>query len=158
MFPEINIATFALENDHDILTAIGDSLKKAGINEYRLFATSAEMLEQLHEDVHICVVDYHLEEERTGLEVMKAVLEHNPDCYVIGLGEKVKIDMDVLIAFINGDGYRFVDKSNPMFLTQLIEYVEQAGAAIVRSIKRCIEITSRMDETKKLFADARTGQ
>jgi FixJ family two-component response regulator len=80
---QLNILTYVLEDDEDIIYLLDHLFKLNGFVDYKFFKESAEFVKCLNERVHICVIDYYLPGPLNGIDVMKVVLQQNPWCKII---------------------------------------------------------------------------
>lgn len=127
----INVATFILDDDIELLDLIKQTIEAADITNYRLFTNEKEFLEGLNEDIHVCVVD-HLLHKQTGLDILKVIKQKNEWSYVIVF--TAFKNPEVLISYINHDVNRFVDKDKKNNLEQLVEFLKEGLAKATRNI------------------------
>lgn len=153
--PTVNIVAFALEDNPLMLEAIGAILEADGVC-HRLFTSPDALMAALHPDVHICIIDYYLNDKSTGLEVMQQVLACNPGCFIIIISGQQ--DYRIVAELMNNDANRYVVKGASDFAEQLHRFVQQGVAIIRRRFTAYQEIADRLLETKKLFEDARNNQ
>lgn len=146
------ILTYILEDDKVTGELIAEILKNNSIVDYKIFDNSSEFFTALTPEVQICVIDHYLGEKLTGLEVMKIVLAKNPDCFVIivtGQGNH-----DVVVDFLNYGAWKYVKKSNPKYLNELVDYVllaikEIEKAALLKDITgKMTAMQNRPDERR----------
>ena len=151
----VNIVAFALEDNPLMLEAIGAILEADGIC-HQLFTSPDALIAALHPDVHICIIDYYLNDKSTGLEVMKQILAYNPGCFVIIISGQQ--DYRIVAELMNNDANRYVVKGTADFTDKLHQFVQQGIAIIRRRFTTYQEIAERLLETKKIFEDARNNQ
>lgn len=118
---KVNIATFVLDDDQDLLDDIKEAIDAAGIDNYRLFTSEDLFLGELNKDIHVCVVD-HILPKKTGLDILDIIKERNKDSYVIAYtGMK---DPMLLIQYIKKKINMFVDKNEEGHLQELVKYIK----------------------------------
>lgn len=125
MSREINIAVFAINDDVLNLSILAKSLETNGIYNYTLFTDPAELIEALHKDVHICVIDYYLRGgDYTGIQLIKEIVKANPYCFFIMISEQS--DLQVMIDFTNNQyGGRYIKKGDNNATEMIIKYVKE---------------------------------
>ena len=122
MTQEINIATFILDDDIDVLDIIKATIDRAGIRNYKLFTNEEKFISGLTEDIHVCVVDHWLS-RRTGLDILKEIKNKNEASFVIAY--TVGTNPDIIIDYLNGGADRFVDKNKANHLDMLTSYLKE---------------------------------
>ena len=144
MKPQLNIAIFVIDDNEDMVDAIGELLKVHGFSGFHLFTDPNKLLDALHENVHICVVDYHLNASMNGLQVIEKVVERNPYCYFIMLSGTD--DKSVPVKFVNMVyGGRYVEKGEKNTNDMIIKYLTE----IVSHIHSVSDTYSTFLEIKK---------
>lgn len=141
---EINILTYVLDDNDDLLTLIDQLLRKNNITEYRLFNNAGDFFKEFHDKVHICIIDYYLPGVMTGLEVMQEVLKRNPRCYVIVM--TAQDDINVVIKCLNKGARKYVDKRRDNYLHILIGYLQKAINEIRDDIEFYFEMAKSYNE------------
>lgn len=105
----LKIEIFVIDDDESIIEVIDIIFKMNGIQNYRLFTDPYELLKNLNDNVHICIVDYKLN-GMNGLELIKEVVKRNRHCLFIMLSGQT--DNKVIIEYMNSVfGSRYVEKS-----------------------------------------------
>lgn len=153
---QLNILTYVLEDDEDIINLLDHLFKLNGFVDYQFFKDSAEFVRSLNDRVHICIIDYFLPGPLNGIDVMKVVLSRNPWCKVIMISGQD--DPKVVSDFVNNDGFRYVYKGLTDYTTQLIDFMQQAIALIKKQIDMHEEFKTVYEElkTKKRKIDSTT--
>ncbi len=118
----VNIATFVLDDDPDVLDAVGEAIKRTGLINYKLFTNWGKFVDGLTEDIHVVVID-HLLTEKTGLDILKIIKQKNDNSFVIVYTGYTK--EDTIIDYMNNNANRWVKKSDPRHMELLIEYIQQ---------------------------------
>ena len=121
---KFTILTYVLEDNEVLLTVIKGLLDRAGITEYQLFSNPAQFIKEFTDDVHVCVIDYHLPGETNGLEVLQRVLARNPRCKAIIISAQEKLD--IVIDILNAGAYKYIRKNDDQFNEKLVRYLQQA--------------------------------
>jgi DNA-binding NtrC family response regulator len=142
---QLNILTYVLEDDEDIIVLLDELFKINGFVDYLFFKESSHFVKNLNERVHICVIDYYLPGPLNGIDVMKVVLSQNPWCNVIMISgqDNPKVIQD----FVNNDGFRYVSKKQD-YETNLVNYIQQAIAIIKKQIEMHEEFKSVYEDLK----------
>lgn len=144
---QLNILTYVLEDDEDIIAILDNLFKLNGFVDYMFFKESNHFVKNLNERVHICVIDYYLPGPLNGIDVMKIVLSQNPWCKVIMISGQD--NPNVIVEFVNNDGFRYVCKRSDDYTAQLVTYMQQAIAIIKKQI-------DMHDEFKTLYEELKT--
>lgn len=119
----LNIVTLILDDDSMILELIEAALKDNGITNYHLFHSDVDFLEQLSENMHILVIDHHLNATIDGLTVMKAAIKKNPSVFAIAMSGNY--DSRIVVEYLNAGCNRFILKNEDNYLEQLIKFVRE---------------------------------
>jgi len=143
---QLNILTYVLEDDEDIILLLDQLFKMNGFVDYVFFKNSKDFVRDLNERVHICVIDYHLNGPMTGIDVMKVVLSKYPWCKVIMISGQD--DPKVITQFVNNDGFRYVSKNAEDYSKQLVDYMQQAIEIVKIQISVHAELQTSLDELK----------
>lgn len=105
----MKIEIFAIDDDKSVTDVLDIIFKMNGVENYRLFNDPNELLEALNDDVHICIVDYILNNEMNGLDLIKRVVKRNKHCWFIMLSGQS--DRHVIIEYLNSVyGSRYIEK------------------------------------------------
>lgn len=142
----MNILTYVLEDDEDIILLLNQLFKMNGFVDYVFYQNAKDFVRDLNERVHICVIDYHLSGPMNGIEVMKVVLSQYPWCKVIMISGQD--NPKVIADFVNNDGFRYVSKNAEDYSKLLVEYMQQAIAIVKNQIDVHAELTTTLDELK----------
>jgi DNA-binding NtrC family response regulator len=129
----LNIVTLILDDDKDMLELIEVSLKDAGIKNYRLFYSDAAFIDGLSENMHILVIDHHLNGTVDGLDVMKRAIKKNPNVFVIAMSGNN--DSRLVVEYLNEGANRFVLKNESDYLDQLVKFVRQGINRFVNDLE-----------------------
>jgi DNA-binding NtrC family response regulator len=141
----INILSFVLDDDADILELIEGLLKENGIHNYRLFSTEKELFDNLTKDIHVCVIDHYLPSAKTGLQVCKEIKSISPDSFVIVMtGQQ---DTNVVIDYLNACADKYIDKNRKDHLLLLIDYL---NVGLEQAKKRLDEITILQQKRERI--------
>lgn len=143
---QLNILTYVLEDDEDIVELLDRLFKLNGFIDYLFFTDSKKFVANLNERVHICVIDYYLQGPLNGIDVMKVVLSQNPWCKVIMISGQD--NPEVITDFVNHDGFRYVSKKSKDYTKHLVDYMQLAIALIKRQIDMHEEFKSVYEELK----------
>lgn len=137
---DLNILTYVLEDEQILLLKFEELFKMNGITNYHLFRKSEEMIAAMHninasnDSVHICVIDYLLGEPLTGLDIMKVVLSHNPDCKVIVISAQT--DFKIVKNFLNAGAFKYIEKNEDGWLDEMVSDMQQALIWVKKKIER----------------------
>ena len=118
----VNIATFILDDQADVLDLIKYEIDLAGITNYKLFTDEDEFISGLTDDIHICVVDHRLT-KRTGLDILAEVKRKNEGSFFIAY--TVSDNPKIIINYLNGGADRFVDKNSKNSMELLTTYLKE---------------------------------
>jgi DNA-binding NtrC family response regulator len=144
---QLNILTYVLEDDEDIIAILDNLFKLNGFVDYLFFKDSSHFVKNLNERVHICVIDYYLPGPLNGIDVMKIVLSQNPFCKVIMISGQD--NPSVIADFVNNNGFRYVCKKSDDYTAHLVTYMQQA----IANVKHQIDMH---EEFKTLYAELKT--
>lgn len=113
----VNILSLILDDDHDTLELIQGTLELQGITNFKIFQSVKEFLANLTADIHICVVDYYLDAQFNGYEILLKIKEKNKhSCVIIMSGMK---NPDIIIQCLNKGCSYWVDKNKSGYLMEL---------------------------------------
>lgn len=143
---QLNILTYVLEDDEDIIVLLDHLFKLNGFVDYLFFKESGHFVKAMNERVHICVIDYYLPGPLNGIDVMKVVLSQNPWCKVIMISGQD--NPNVIEEFVNNDGFRYVSKRSANYEANLVSYIQQAIALIKKQIEMHEEFKSVYEDLK----------
>jgi DNA-binding NtrC family response regulator len=115
----VNIATFILDDDKEVLGLIKDVIDLAGIRDYKLFTDEQDFIDGLTDEIHVCIVD-HILNSKTGLDILHEIKRRNQHSFVI-IYSGIK-NPNTIIDYLNSDADKFVDKNKPDHLAQLGQY------------------------------------
>jgi len=129
----LNIVTLILDDDTEMLELIEAALKDAGIRNYKLFYSDAAFIEGLSENMHILVIDHHLNAKISGLDVMKRAIRKNPSVFVIAMSGNN--DSRLVVEYLNEGANRFILKNENDYLDQLVKFVRQGISRFVTDLE-----------------------
>lgn len=154
-----DIEVFIIDDDKDLSEALGALLTNSIMNKVTVFNEPHALLEAMHHDVRICIVDYMLASDMTGLELIKEVVKKYKHCFFIMLSGQP--DMHVVVDFMNNVyGSRYVEKASKNCETLLVYYVkdliEHIGL-LTKIYSRTNSILAKADKLEKLINDEPIG-
>lgn len=129
----LNIVTMVLDDDMMILELIEASLKENGIDNYKLFYSDADFIGELSENMHILVIDHHLNSAVDGLDVMKVAIRKNPSVFAIAMSGNY--DSRIVVEYLNAGCNRFVLKNEDNYLDQLVKFVREGISRFVLDLE-----------------------
>lgn len=91
---EHKMITFIVEDDPIYSAILESNLKNEDDLEVLSYASGEEMLENLHLNPEIIILDHNLE-ELTGIEVLQKIRASNPDASVVFISGQEKTDVAV---------------------------------------------------------------
>src|SRR5687768_203124 len=121
---QLNIMLLSVEDDTDMLELLEDIFKENGFENCKFFTDPREALKIVNDEPSICILDYRLLPDLTGLDVMEKVKEINSDCFFIGF--TAMQDREVMRRWVNKGLNRWVDKNTPNHLQELVDFVKEA--------------------------------
>jgi FixJ family two-component response regulator len=151
--PLIKIMIYVLDDEQDILKWVCIAFEQAEIKNYKVFTSGDTMIEEFNEDVQICVIDYNLNSDKTGVQVMKQIKKLQPLCTYIFLSNMV--EENALIDIMNAGCNRFIRKDNPYWLDRLVEHVTEAAIENDERLRRTLTAAARITETIEFFEKLR---
>lgn len=116
---------FIIDDEKGLADTLADLLRMHGItNEIKTFTDPHKMLEQMNDKVKIAIVDYTLNSDLTGLELIKEIVKDYKQCLFIMLSGQDK--MEVVVDFMNSTymGCRYVEKAGRKWDELLLYYVK----------------------------------
>ena len=118
--PQLKIEIFAIDDDPAMRELIDNIFQLNKVENYRIFAEPKTLLKSLTDDVHICIVDYILNNEMNGLDLIKEIVKKNPHTWFIMLSGQS--DKSVIVEYMNSVyGSRYIEKGgNPPLNESLI--------------------------------------
>lgn len=143
MAKTINILIHGLDDDESVRMLLEEQMELNGVNNFRMFSDPEEFLKHLNAKPHICIIDYLLPGELTGLGITRIVIDQNSECKVIMMsGLK---DFIVLRDFFRAGGFDWVDKDESHFQDELVKVVQKA----ISFIKAKLEFQQEIDEMRE---------
>ncbi len=128
----VNIATFILDNDQEVLDIIEETLDKAGIANYKLFTDAELFMDGLNDEIHVCLVDHFLIGKKTGLDILSEIKAKNEHSFVIAY--TAMKNPDVIINYIECDIDEFIDKNKKDHLKRLTSYIQKGIKGAIKRI------------------------
>lgn len=138
----LNIATFFLDDNEDVLNLIKAAVDKANIENYHLYTDEDKFLAGLTDDLHVCVVDHGLT-RRTGLDILDAVKAKNEGSFFIAY--TVSDNSDIIIEYLNRGADKFVDKNKPNSLELLTRYLKEGFRVGMKRIEYASYLRAKRD-------------
>lgn len=152
-----NFITRILEDNEEDRDLLRMGLREHGLEDMRdffLYATSAEMLEDLGPETYVVVLDNRLSEGETGLSILQKLrLERRrsrDDLYIIAITEGA--GEDAVIAFLNSQADWFIKKS-PTYIAELARVI-RIGGEFVRAKRLEKEENEKNKETLKRLIES----
>lgn len=119
---EVSILGHILDDDPETLEIIEQVLKSNNISGFTSHSRADDFLASMDDKIIVGVIDYYLSSGLTGLDVLKALKAKNKSSFVIILsGTK---SHKSVIECTNAGCDRFIDKNEPDYLSQLVQFVQ----------------------------------
>jgi DNA-binding NtrC family response regulator len=133
-----------LDDSRYDLELITKCLEKNKIYDYKSFTNEELFLQELNTNVVVVLIDHLISAGKTGLEIMKEVVERNPICYpiIVSGNENTK----VILEYVDNDCFRYILKSDKDYLSKIVKAVKQAEDRIER-IKKYFDASSTATDT-----------
>lgn len=149
--------THVVDDDVDINGMLAELAKELGIHNAFFYECPTKFLEELTDDLSICVIDHSLP-GMTGLEVLKKVKEKNKDSFVIVMSGQE--NMHVAIEYTNAGVDKYIYKDiKGKYLLKLEEYwkyglIEAQERMEKEKIMKehHVELEERMKETRHMIS------
>ncbi len=122
---KIPIQTFVLDDDFILLENIKELFEIAEITNCSLFTNEEDFFKAFNRGVMVCVIDYWLKSNVTGIDVIKKILEINARCRIIVISAK-EIELSDLITVKNYGPIPFLSKTSERFVDDLITFVKRS--------------------------------
>jgi two-component system, OmpR family, response regulator len=107
-------AIFVVEDDILYLNLIIKELEKMGYKNIRSFGTGKEAIHSLDQKPDIALLDYFLEKDYTGMDVLKKINERFPDTQVIFL--TASDDVNIAVDTMRNGAYDYIVKGDTAFI------------------------------------------
>lgn len=147
--PIINILTYILDDQQDLIDTIDEFFKLREVYNYRLFTDPDDMIKALTSDVAVCIIDYRLNNKKSGVAVMKEVKKTNAACYFIVMS--AELTRDLVVECVNNGANKVILKDDPNFMDLLIEYLQEAIDIVTERFETYSRIWENFIATDKLF-------
>ena len=129
----LNIAIYAIDDDTSMRLTLTAIFKQHNVPNFTMYSNPRELLEDLHRDVHVCIIDYDLNDsDYDGVTLMQAIKAKNSWCKCIimsGYEEGA-----VIKRFLNCGAFRYITKGEPHFLEHLMKYLNDALTEVYDNI------------------------
>lgn len=143
-----DVSVFLVDDDKMFLTSLSHQLKNIFGPDMiiRSFATGEECLKHIEKKPNIIILDYYLNssypDAMNGLEVLKRIIQINPDTKVIILSSQDK--MEIAVDTIKHGAYDYIVKNDNVFLRAKLSIINAANALSVskelRNFKSLIKV------------------
>ncbi len=152
--PTISIFTHILDDNLDFTLILKDLFKQHPDIEYKIFNKIDEFLKAIQEEKNISIIDYNLKDKYNGIDLMKIVLEKNPNSYVIMMSSQDSLE--VVVDFYEAGGFRYLNKNNRDFTKKLIGSIRDAKTRIQNNLDYYFAVVERFNDTKQTLKDAKS--
>ncbi len=105
---------FVVEDDLLYMNLIKRELEKMGYNRTRYFTTGQEAMQNLNKKPDIALLDYFLEKDFTGIDILKAIRKRFPDTQVIFL--TASDDVNIAVDTMRIGAYDYIVKGDTAFI------------------------------------------
>lgn len=130
-----NMPLFLVDDDKMFITSLSHQLK--GMfkpeTEIRAFYTGEELLKHLKNEPCVIILDYYLnssyKDAMNGLEILKRIMQLNPEMKVIILSSQDK--MEVAVDTIKHGAYDYIVKNDNVFLRTRLSVINAMNAIAV---------------------------
>lgn len=135
-----NLPLFLVDDDKMFLTSLSHQLKGMFHPETKIrsFYTGEELLKNLKNEPCVIILDYYLnssyKDAMNGLEVLKRIMQRNPETKVIILSSQDK--MEVAVDTIKHGAYDYIVKNDNVFLRTRLSVINAMNAiAVTKELK-----------------------
>lgn len=138
--------TFILEDDVDMNILLHQMLDEEGVPNIWIFEKSRDLLKALTPEVRVVVLDWKLDEEINGLDVMRKVRDTNPHCYAIIVTGHSGLRADVY----NAKADLLIEK-HPYYLYELVAEIKRGIQIVLRRdniINEMLAVNKRIDNKR----------
>jgi DNA-binding NtrC family response regulator len=112
-----------LDDDEGLCDAVKTLLNHHGIANVSTFTEPHAMLEAMNDGVRICIVDYSLKSDITGLDVIKQIVNTHKHVFFIMLSGQQ--EMQVVVDYMNSVyGSRYIEKGSATCDVLIVYYVK----------------------------------
>ncbi len=105
---------FVVEDDILYLNLINKELEKMGYQKVKSFATGKEAMQGLDKKPDIALLDYFLEKDFTGMDILKKLRNRFPDTQVIFL--TASDDVNIAVDTMRNGAYDYIVKGDTAFI------------------------------------------
>jgi two-component system, OmpR family, response regulator len=105
---------FVVEDDILYLNLINKELEKMGYNNVKSFATGKEAIQNLDTKPDVALLDYFLEKDFTGIDILKKLKQRFPDTQVIFL--TASDDVNIAVDTMRNGAYDYIVKGDTAFI------------------------------------------
>ncbi len=136
--PLLNIMVFAIDNDRMMLKSLEHKFNEVGLTNYKTFFAIDDLMKGLNPDVQVCIIDYSLDEEMTGFDLMMMIKAEQPQCRFIFLS--ANDDKEIQRQIGNHGGY-YIPKTGD-FLDELIYAIDKAAKEFDKQLRNSMLLIS----------------
>lgn len=105
---------FVVEDDILYLNLINKELEKMGYDNIKSFTTGREAIHNLDSKPDIALLDYFLEKDYTGLDILKKIKKRFPDTQAIFL--TASDDVNIAVDTMRNGAYDYIVKGDTAFI------------------------------------------
>jgi two-component system, OmpR family, response regulator len=105
---------FVVEDDILYLNLIIKELEKMGYKNIRSYSTGKEAIHSLNQKPDIALLDYFLEKDFTGMDVLKKIKDRFPETQVIFL--TASDDVNIAVDTMRNGAYDYIVKGDTAFI------------------------------------------
>lgn len=116
--------TFIVEDDPIYATILASNLKKEDDLELSSYASGEEMLEDLHLNPEIVILDHNLE-ELTGIDVLQKIRASNPNAAVVFVSGQENTDVAVNSLKFGAVDYIVKNENSILKLKEILNKIRQ---------------------------------
>jgi len=105
---------FVVEDDLLYMTLINKELEKMGYKNVRSYSTGKEAMHNLDKKPDVALLDYFLEKDFTGMDILKKLKNRFPDTQVIFL--TASDDVNIAVDTMRNGAYDYIVKGDTAFI------------------------------------------
>lgn len=105
---------FVVEDDVLYLNLIIKELEKMGYTNIKSYSTGKEAIHDLSEKPDVALLDYFLEKDYTGMDILKKLRQRFPDTQVIFL--TASDDVNIAVDTMRNGAYDYIVKGDTAFI------------------------------------------
>jgi two-component system OmpR family response regulator len=129
-----SLPIFLIDDDRMFTTTLSHQLKSVFPNrKIQAFSTGEEFLKQLKKEPCVIILDYYLnssyKDAMNGLEVLKKIMQVDPEMKVIMLSSQDK--MTIAVDTIKHGAYDYIVKNDNVFLRTKLSIINATNALLV---------------------------